>query len=356
MSLKNYSFDNKQNRSSVIFSNTKKNVEYEIAFINAIRRIIFSNIESHAIYRDSVQIFKNTSIFDSDYLSHRLSYIPLNNEYLNTIDIQDIEIILDKKNSDEYMIDILTGDFTCTYKDKEIDIKKVFINDQILIAKLKFNQELHLTCKINKGNPANNGESYSVASISTYEYVEDKEELEETVKAMKKDGKLTTKEEEDDYIFMNREKFYKKTENQKPLEIKFTLETIGTYKNREVFELGITKLIEKLIDINDAIDKNNEDKIIIDEAKVNFDAFDFLIFNENDTIGNLLQTYLYEDKTTDYAGYFIPHPLDNKLVIRISLKEKNTKENAVKLFKGHVEEIIKKYKKLLVDWKKLSPQ
>jgi DNA-directed RNA polymerase subunit L len=356
MSLKNYSFDNKNYRSSFIFSNTKKNIEYEIPFINAIRRIIFSNIESHAIQHESINFLKNTSIFDSDYLSHRLTYIPLNNDYLNTIDIRDLEIILNKKNEDEYMIDVLTGDFMCLYKNKEIDINKVFTNDQILFAKLKFNQEIYLTSKINKSFPAKDGEPYSVATISTYEFVEDKELLEENINNLKKEGKIVTKEDEVDYIFMNREKFYKMSDNQKPLEIKFTLETIGTYKNKDVFELAVTKLIEKLNDLNDAIDKNNEEKIIIEESKVNFDAFDFIIFDENDTLGNLIQSYLYEDNSVDFAGYYIPHPLDNKMIIRIALKDKNNKENNVKLLQKHINEIIKKYKKLLVDWKKLSPK
>jgi DNA-directed RNA polymerase subunit L len=356
MSLKNYLFDNKNSRSSFIFFNTKKNIEYEISFINAIRRIIFSNIESHAINRETINFFKNTSIFDSDYLIHRLTYIPLNNDYLNTIDIRDLEISLNKKNEDEYMIDVLTGDFMCLYKNKEIDINKVFTNDQILFAKLKFNQEIHLTCNINKSYPAKNGEPYSVATVSTYEFVEDKLALEETIKNLKKEGKITTKQEEEDYIFLNREKFYLMSDNQKPLEIKFTLETIGTYKNKDVFELAVSKLIEKLSNLYDAIDKNDEEKVIIDESKVNFDAFDFTIFDENDTLGNLIQSYLYEDNSVDYAGYYIPHPLDNKMIIRTSLKEKNNKENNIKLLLKHINEIIKKYKKLLVDWKKLNPK
>jgi DNA-directed RNA polymerase subunit L len=356
MSLKNYLFDNKKSQSSFIFYNTKKNIEYEISFINAIRRIIFSNIESHAINRKTINFFKNTSIFDSDYLSHRLTYIPLNNDYLNSIDIRDLEIILNKKNEDEYMIDVLTSDFMCLYKNKEIDINKVFTNDQILFAKLKFNQEIHLTCNINKSYPAKDGEPYSVATVSTYEFVEDKLALEENIKNLKKEGKITTKQEEEDYIFLNREKFYLMSDNQKPLEIKFTLETIGTYKNNDVFELAVSKLIEKLSNLYDAIDKNDEEKVIIDESKVNFDAFDFTIFDENDTLGNLIQSYLYEDNSVDYAGYYIPHPLDNKMIIRTSLKEKNNKENNIKLLLKHINEIIKKYKKLLVDWKKLSPK
>jgi len=356
MSLKNYLFDNKKSSSSFIFSNSKKNIEYEISFVNAIRRIIFSNIESHAIHRQTINLFKNTSIFDSDYLSHRLSYIPLNNNYLNSIDIRDLEIILNKKNEDEYMIDILTGDFMCLYKNNEIDINKVFTNDQILFAKLKFNQEIHLNCKINKSYSAKDGEPYSVATISTYEFVEDKVALEENIKNLKTEGKIVRKEDEEDYIYMNREKFYLMSDNQKPLEIKFTLETIGTYKNNEVFELAVSKLIEKLNTLYDAIENNNEEKVIIEESKVNFDAFDFTIFDENDTIGNLIQSYLYEDNSIDYAGYYIPHPLDNKMIIRTSLKEKNTKENNIKLILKHINEIIKKYKKLLVDWKKFNPK
>jgi DNA-directed RNA polymerase subunit L len=54
--------------------------------------------------------------------------------------------------------------------------------------------------------------------------------------------------------------------------------------------------------------------------------------NEDDTLGNLLQTYMFQKYIRDkklsaagdvvsYVGYYCPHPLDSTMVIRIFIKD-----------------------------------
>jgi DNA-directed RNA polymerase subunit L len=48
-------------------------------------------------------------------------------------------------------------------------------------------------------------------------------------------------------------------------------------------------------------------------------GFDFIFEKSDDTLGNVVQTYGIQDKDIHYIGYHIPHPLDRKLYIRLSL-------------------------------------
>ena len=48
------------------------------------------------------------------------------------------------------------------------------------------------------------------------------------------------------------------------------------------------------------------------------DTGTFTINNEDHTIGNLVRMQLHEDKAVVFAGYRIPHPLENKMLVMIS--------------------------------------
>ena len=53
------------------------------------------------------------------------------------------------------------------------------------------------------------------------------------------------------------------------------------------------------------------------------------INDENDTLGNLLATYLTADKDVFFAGYIIEHPLKKNFILKIQLKENNSVENII---------------------------
>ena len=48
------------------------------------------------------------------------------------------------------------------------------------------------------------------------------------------------------------------------------------------------------------------------------DTGTFTINNEDHTVGNLVRMQLHEDKAVVFAGYRIPHPLENKMLVMIS--------------------------------------
>jgi DNA-directed RNA polymerase subunit L len=69
-------------------------------------------------------------------------------------------------------------------------------------------------------------------------------------------------------------------------------------------------------------------EITISSADTRIIGFDFLIRGHDHTLGNLLQTWLVENhiqgeakpKVT-YAGYSVPHPLRDEIILRIGVED-----------------------------------
>ena len=98
------------------------------------------------------------------------------------------------------------------------------------------------------------------------------------------------------------------------------METDGMYPILDIFSLGCDYYIKLLQSKIDEI-KNIETSTIvyIETSPTNMTGFDFIFEKSDDTIGNVVQTYGIQDKDIHYIGYHIPHPLDRKLYIRLSL-------------------------------------
>ena len=88
--------------------------------------------------------------------------------------------------------------------------------------------------------------------------------------------------------------------------------------------------------------KNINNEIYSEESKINMKAYDFIFEDEDDTLGNLLQKYLYDDANVEYIGYLIPHPMERKLKLRIALKkEKFTEKDCKTVINNILKKIIK---------------
>ena len=106
---------------------------------------------------------------------------------------------------------------------------------------------------------------------------------------------------------------------------------------------AIDVLINKLVTLID--------KATIEKYENNNLTYDFNIPDENDTIGNIIQSYVFNNyvipkkKTIDniictYVGYIVKHPLEKVLTIRMTLNEEKGKEYYMHLMKNICNEII----------------
>jgi DNA-directed RNA polymerase subunit L len=121
---------------------------------------------------------------------------------------------------------------------------------------------------------------------------------------------------------------YKVDEKNEPFSFDFTVETAGV--------LPVSYIIERACEVGENMCSRYVNihrgelpsEITISSADSRIIGYDFLIRGHDHTLGNLLQTWLVENhiqgeanpKIT-YAGYSVPHPLRDEMVLRIGVED-----------------------------------
>ena len=60
-------------------------------------------------------------------------------------------------------------------------------------------------------------------------------------------------------------------------------------------------------------------------------AATFILNGEDHTLGNLIRAQLLEDKNVLFAGYRVPHPLENKVELKVQTTAASTPQKAVSM-------------------------
>ena len=138
---------------------------------------------------------------------------------------------------------------------------------------------------------------------------------------------------------LDRERDYLKLNNNEPKGYIFTLESVGNYNSNDIFKKTIEICKGKLEILKNLIISKD---INVKKSQVKFDAFDYRIENENDTLGNLITNYINKNDNIKYCGYYIPHPNEKIFVLRLSLNNNNNLENCNKVILDTIEILIEK--------------
>lgn len=149
-----------------------------------------------------------------------------------------------------------------------------------------------------------------------------------------------------------RERYFHTNDRGEPNKFTYTIESVGVIPPLVVFHQSIKILINKInLFVSNIINKNKS-VISIRPSKQFDNGFELNIINEDDTLGNLVQSYLSliycdylidEDQwKIDYIGYRKPHPLDNHIIITIQGKNGDTFDKIVdKVISPGCQEIVK---------------
>ncbi len=121
---------------------------------------------------------------------------------------------------------------------------------------------------------------------------------------------------------------YKIDEKNEPFSYDFTVETAGV--------LPVNYIVERACEVGENMCSRYVNihqgelpaEMTVSAADARIIGFDFLIRGHDHTLGNLLQTWLVENhiqgeatpKIT-YAGYCVPHPLRDEMVLRIGVED-----------------------------------
>jgi DNA-directed RNA polymerase subunit L len=236
-------------------------------------------------------------------MSQRFSLIPLNAKEFSKLDLSKVEAHFNATCTNAVEpTSYYSKDIQLFYLDGEekklLDNSKYITIPNILLANIKPTQEMICTFEVKRGNHKENGGMYCPVSKCVYHFESDS-----------KDDTSIAKERD-----------YLKTKTLLPLVYNFELETDGMYPIKEIFSLGCDYYIQLLQNKIEEIKNIETSSIVyIETSPTNMTGFDFIFEKSDDTLGNVVQTYGIQDKDIHYIGYHIPHPLDRKLFIRLSL-------------------------------------
>ena len=339
-------------------------VNSNIPLANSLRRcfssmcptICFDDTYHSDTSLNSIQIKKNTSSLHNEFLSHRISLIPIfyqNNEYFSIETFYDKKeglrkwqfthkgqiptFILKIKNDEKFkskrdkygLINVNTEHFNIKTQDGDLIQENIhdifrydnFTDDSIIINKLKSNiinnddgEELDLECYPTIGFGTTNSRHDPCGTVS-YLFKNDEDSvIDENFKNKMKylnEERLTknlqpfTKDENNqmrkNFDLLDKERVYKKNENGQPTNILFTVESIGFMDASNIVLSSSYVLLLSLIDIrNSFLFKNyKEISLEIDNPLISIDidnsvnkGIKIKIKNQNHTLGNLIRYYL----------------------------------------------------------------
>ena len=280
-----YLNDNSFNSNHLHVKIHGKDINYVI--INTLRRTLLADIPCYAFNPDNINISKNTSVFNNDYMRNRLENIPIpkvsndldlsqydkirkftrgrksyetdedDGENFDNLDL--LNFYVEKTNDKDIIISITSDD--CEFYKKGKKIKSIYSNP-ILICKLKPKEEIKISAVVDKGIGLNHSR-YSPVSICCYDQLN-----------------------ENEFIF--------KFENRGQFD---DLDLLDRCCRILIFRLNSLK--DKLS--NQKFSKEEHGKIILE--------------NEDHTIGNLLSRSLQDHKNIEFAAYMLDHLLIRKVTI-----------------------------------------
>lgn len=151
-------------------------------------------------------------------------------------------------------------------------------------------------------------------------------------------------------------------ENEKgePYSFDFVVESVGVldpvYIVQRACEVG-QAMVSRYVNIHTAGNKLPEELTILPTTDCDMTGYDFLLKGHDHTLGNLLQTWLAENHMEDaatgagaglgeerarisFAGYAVPHPLRDEMVVRIGVddgKEETARRAFAQACKGCAE-------------------
>lgn len=325
----------------------------DVSAVNALRRVLLSNIPNVAIRFDpynetdhDVNIIINTGCLHNEFLSHRMSLIPI---CMQPEDIDAFEkarsykYVIHKKNQTNAIINVTTDDIE-VHDHEGVPLPKAardalfpkdrITGDPILITKLKPNlfqkdmgDEIHLEAFATVGTAKDNA-AWSPVSLASFYNAVDEDAAHAAFEAKMKAAGVTDSKKKAQLRneFNNLEKFqhYIKNDRGEPCDFVFSIESECAMTPTYLVNKALTILAENVAAIAAGVREGSE-KIAIESTA---DMCQLILRGETHTIGNLLQAQIYnkhvrddETKELEYVGYLCPHPLDKTAILKFKFRD-----------------------------------
>jgi DNA-directed RNA polymerase subunit L len=266
-------------------------------------------------------------------------------------DAKSINNLINLNNANNNLVSVNEDINALEVKEEEIIVptEKFFppnpiTGDTCLIATLQpgtgpTEQAIEIIARATKGTGREHAR-FSPVSQCSYEYTLDEDPVrrEEMFLNWLRDAKKISEKLDkgsERYAALDREfntmqvkRCYKRNDKGEPDSFDFTVETAGVlpvyYIVERACEVGENMCSRYVNLANGEVPK----EISISPADARIVGYDFLIRGHDHTLGNLLQTWLVEhhiegeaEPKVTYAGYKVPHPLRDEMVLRIGVED-----------------------------------
>jgi DNA-directed RNA polymerase subunit L len=387
-------------------------VEFELANIhfstaNAIRRLMISHVKTVGFRTEpykacDIKVLENDTPLHNQFSVHRLAMIPINVPNPDKFNVDDYQFIIDVANNTNSIRSITTEDFqikqisTNKFLPKE-EVKRFFPPDPItgdyaLLNKLRpkffvphqtlsrevqaemakdFDKAVedvmhfHIEAKASVSNGNENGH-YSPVAVACYVNTVDPKLAEEGLRAyidsqIEKSKNLgseppTHEKMKRRFELTEQGRFFYINDRQEPNVFTFKIETVGIIPSLVVFHRAIEILKDKITTFVSNMVARNEDVITISPSNQLSGGWDIIVQNEDDTLGNLLQSHLclmyadfnlaQEQRKLKFVGYKRPHPLEKRIIFVIQSNNDNLDQVITDVIKPGCGEINKMLNKI----------
>ena len=389
-------------------------VEFELANIhfstsNAIRRLMISSIKTVGFRTEpykacDIKVIVNDTPLHNQFALHRISMVPINISKPESFDIDDYLFIINVSNNTNSIISITTEDFqikkisTNKMLSRE-EVKKFFPPDPItgnyiLLNRLKpkyfvpsknvskdvvaemskdFNKlnigedvmHFHIEGKASISTSSENGH-YSAVACASYINTVDPEKALTGLKAymdsqnesskLKNVTPMAPEKLTRRFELTERARFFYTNDKEEPNVFTFKIESVGIIPPLIIFHRAINILKEKIHNFISNLIAKNENSITIKVSDQLNGGYEFLVKDEDDTLGNIIQSHLCmmyadyalpkEQRKLKYVGYKKPHPLEKYIVIAIQGQTENIDEIINDVVKVGCLEIVKMLNKI----------
>jgi len=345
-----------------------------VTYANTLRRLMLTGVETVAFRSDmtatgtttDVIVKKNDTPMTNEMLADRIGLLPIHitepNQWNNKKYKFTLNVTGDKDNvryvkSEDFIVTEISGTGPSSSSDNEEESEEVgkkvptelffprnpLTNDTCLIASLQpasgsNQQQIEIEAVASKGTGREHARFIPVSQCS-YEYTQDDnpQRIQElfvnwltVAKKVNNPDKASERyaELQREFNTMQIKRCYKMNERGEPFSFDFTVESVGIldvkYIVNRACEVG-ENMCGRYVNLHEG---TLPDEITLTPADARIIGFDFLFRGHDHTLGNLLQTWLVEHHiegdakpAITYAGYSVPHPLRDEMVLRIGVKD-----------------------------------
>ncbi len=297
----------------------------DVSIVNSLRRVMLTNIDQ-LVFRgfphaeNELQIEKNTTKFNNEFLKHRIQCVPIFESDASKFDnlVKNYCVKVNVSNDTNTRKEVTTRDFKIVHKDTgksigEPETRKLFPPDRItqdfillsvLLPKVSETDEpetVSMTLNFSIGN-AKQDSCWNVVSKCAYFNKQDDAKVKKAISEK-------PKEEQRDFELLDAQRIFL------PNHFVFHLTSLGVFTNQEIIQKSCAFLMERMNDFSKFLEKATFTKTHYGDpepfALYQTDTGFYLRIEEDDyTIGKLIENHLslMFGKEIYYISFKKEHP------------------------------------------------